>query len=607
MMKRKLFFCLFCTVSAAFSQWSDLPDSPVWLGSGVQAQARAASDGVYVAWLSDGNYHVYLQRLTMDGTPQWNNGGMVVSDQPNQSWIAVHHMNLAIDGQDNAIISTLDSREGVWQVYVYKISPEGTMLWGEDGLHLSVSGSENISPRLTVLTDNSIVVAWCENYSTVRLQKISEDGSLDWGDGGIHLVDETGDLMNPIPLTAGGTNVLIQWNHQSGPFWAPDCKLHIQKFSETGVEVWNDPVVAAGPVQFPTGNYFQEFAVDEFGNSFSAWTEMTSQNQLAAVQRTNNTGEVLWGGGVDLSTNSSNFRTNPQITVAGSSSELLTAWTEAGGSQSQHGIYAQRLDADGNRLWGSNGIPIVPLNSNYSYLDLSVEGFIDDLVAVYIEQNTSMTGDIYASRLDAAGEFVWTEQTVTLTTSGNSKSDMSTGKGPGCVFVTWTENGSVYAHCLLEDGTLGPPVPQEIEIDIFHSADWNIVGLPIDSESASYSTIFPSALSGTLYGFDGGYYSTENLITGIGFWLRFDEEESTIITGTPLNEVTVNLNEGWNLITGISFPVEINSIVDIDGIIVEGTIYGYSTGGYTNPSFIEPGKGYWVRANASGSITLMIE
>ena len=34
---------------------------------------------------------------------------------------------------------------------------------------------------------------------------------------------------------------------------------------------------------------------------------------------------------------------------------------------------------------------------------------------------------------------------------------MMTSKGPNCLFIAWSENGSVYAHCLREDGTLGAP------------------------------------------------------------------------------------------------------------------------------------------------------
>ena len=81
-------------VSLAFSQWSSDPASPQLLGSGVQAQVKATSDGgVYVAWLTDmGGYHVYLQRFNSEGIAQLGNGGMLISDHNNSSWIAVFHM-----------------------------------------------------------------------------------------------------------------------------------------------------------------------------------------------------------------------------------------------------------------------------------------------------------------------------------------------------------------------------------------------------------------------------------------------------------------------------------------------------------------------------------
>jgi Leucine-rich repeat (LRR) protein len=449
---------LFFIATFISAQWSTDPAAPQSLGSGVQAQVVATSDGgVYVAWLSDGNYHVYLQRMNALGEPQLGDGGMVVSDQPNSSWIAVHHMNLAVDGNDNAIISTLDTRTGIWQVYVYKIAPDGSMPWGTDGLALSVLGSENISPRLTVLSDNSVAVAWCQDYLTVRIQMISESGALQWGDGGIHIEDSTGDLLNPLPLTVDGTNVLLQWNHQTGPFWAPDSKLYLQKYNSSGIELWDSPVVVVGPVVFPTGNYSQESVGDHTGGSFSAWTQMAGSNQSAIAQHISGTGEIVWGNAVEFSTNSSHFRTNPRTSVAVDSSALMAAWTESNGSQSQRGVYAQRLDSSGNRLWGANGTAVVELNSNYDYLDLSVASFGDDLIAAYIEQSVNMTGDIYAARLDADGNYVWTGGAATVTNSGSSKSDMMTGKGPNCLFIAWTENGSVYTHCLREDGTLGPP------------------------------------------------------------------------------------------------------------------------------------------------------
>ncbi len=41
--------------------------------------------------------------------------------------------------------------------------------------------------------------------------------------------------------------------------------------------------------------------------------------------------------------------------------------------------------------------------------------------------------------------------------------------------------------------------------------------------------------------------------------------------------------------------------------MISGTVYGFISGGYSNAEILEPGKGYWVRANNSGSIILTSE
>ena len=96
-MKQIILILLF-SVTVISAQWSSDPASPQSLGSGIQAQLAATSDGgVYVAWLSDGNnYQVYLQRLNSSGEPQWDDNGMVVSNNDNATWIAVYHLNLAV-------------------------------------------------------------------------------------------------------------------------------------------------------------------------------------------------------------------------------------------------------------------------------------------------------------------------------------------------------------------------------------------------------------------------------------------------------------------------------------------------------------------------------
>ena len=449
-------FSFFCSV--IFSQWSSNPSAPQLIGSGIQTQAASTQDGgLYIAWLSDGNYHVYLQYFNHLGEPQLDDGGMVVSNNQNASWIAVYHLNLTVDHDGNAIISTVDQRTAsTWEVYAYKVGPDGMMYWGLDGLSLTSSGLNNMSPRLAVSNNNSVIVTWTHNDNSVLFQHISPDGSLLWDDG-IHITDNNATLISPNPVFTSDNNVLIQWIRQTGPFWAASSQLYLQKYDYDGNELWSEPVIAAGPVVFPTGNWSQQSIPDANNGGFSGWTEMSGNVQNAVVQHIDINGELLWGGGVDLSDNSSHFRISPKLAIAENNQDLIIVWNESNSSQSQRGAYAQRLDSGGNKLWGANGTPVIELNGDYDYLDLSIHSFGEDIISSYIEQTATMSGDIYATRIDQDGSHVWTNNRIAITSSGISKSDLMTVAGPSCVFILWTENGSVYGHCLRTDGTFGAP------------------------------------------------------------------------------------------------------------------------------------------------------
>jgi hypothetical protein len=89
----------------------------------------------------------------------------------------------------------------------------------------------------------------------------------------------------------------------------------------------------------------------------------------------------------------------------------------------------------------------------------------------------------------------------------------------------------------------------------------------------------------------------------MGYWLRFPAEGSIEITGLSIDEITVTLYSGWNLITGISFSIGVNNIDDPNNLIIPETVYGYD-GGYSEIQIIEPGKGYWIRSAGTGDIIL---
>ncbi|SVC06531.1 uncharacterized protein METZ01_LOCUS259385, partial [marine metagenome] len=142
-----------------------------------------------------------------------------------------------------------------------------------------------------------------------------------------------------------------------------------------------------------------------------------------------------------------------------------------------------------------------------------------------------------------------------------------------------------------------------VEVTITNQANWNLVGLPVGTEDNSYSQVYPNSISNTLYAFDAGYVSAENLELGEGYWLRFDAEGENMVAGESVSEIPVTLASGWNLISGGSEPMGVETISDPSGIVVANTLYGFGTG-YESSTVLNPGQGYWIRTTADGDVVI---
>jgi hypothetical protein len=140
-----------------------------------------------------------------------------------------------------------------------------------------------------------------------------------------------------------------------------------------------------------------------------------------------------------------------------------------------------------------------------------------------------------------------------------------------------------------------------LTVDI--SDGWNTVSLPLEVEDNYYKTLFPNAIDGTLFGYNGSYYSSDTIKVEKGYWLRFGVSDFVDIEGTETSLINLDLNSGWNFIGGPACDLAYSSIVDPGGIIIPGTLFGFN-GSYFTSDTLMKGKGYWIRANASGIITL---
>ena len=105
---------------------------------------------------------------------------------------------------------------------------------------------------------------------------------------------------------------------------------------------------------------------------------------------------------------------------------------------------------------------------------------------------------------------------------------------------------------------------------VVYNGGWNLVGLPLSVDDNSYQTQFLDAVSGTLYGYNLVYNEETYLDYGRGYWLMINNNSTNIFTGNYITELNISLNEGWNLVAGLSSSVELVNIIDVNGIIIEG-------------------------------------
>jgi len=156
---------------------------------------------------------------------------------------------------------------------------------------------------------------------------------------------------------------------------------------------------------------------------------------------------------------------------------------------------------------------------------------------------------------------------------------------------------------LRRTGYYEAPVTGDVTVEVSHSADWNLVGLPVGLTDTGQASVYPDAIEGTLFSFVESYVQQEHLESGIGYWLRFNEAGSNSITGTPITFLNLSLQSDWNLISGLSSTFNVSDISDPGGIIIPGTVFGFGES-YELADALEPGRAYWLRTTSAGDVEL---
>lgn len=173
------------------------------------------------------------------------------------------------------------------------------------------------------------------------------------------------------------------------------------------------------------------------------------------AQRINFSGLPLWeSDGVRL-TNTIGLQYHPQIISDGKGGAYIV-WQEdrLGGN---HNIYLQRIDANGNKLWNVEGVPICTAVGDQYYPQLATDGAGG--VIVTWQDRRSGRYVIYAQHVDSSGSIDWPQNGLYICTgSGDQVDPRITYDGRGGVIIAWLDYRSgtgyadIYAQRILRSG-----------------------------------------------------------------------------------------------------------------------------------------------------------
>jgi len=459
-----LLSCVFITVAFttyASAQWSDDADInlPVATGSDDQIQPKMVllpDGGTYVSWFSGSSsgYDVWLQRLDADGNAVWAEGGILVAER---SLTSTQEYGLSADDAGNALLAFRDDRSGDQRVTAAKVSPDGDMLWGENGTDVSGQSDFVASPKIIATPDGGAVVGYA-GFGEVVVKFVNPDGSLGW--------ETTESSSNQLTVSdmvrsdnAQGESSYVVLLRNIGPPTIPG-RLSAQAYSAEGNRLWGInrlEIMTSGSLQM--GN-FPDMISDGNGGVLIYWYQSSPALQVYVQQVYADGSQRFATGGITLSTNSARLRSSISAVVNQDTDDIYAFWRETDSSQNSIGLYGQRINAANERSWGNEGIEILAPVFNREVSGINTFLFEGEPVVAYSEFSSAQQGQIFARKFDTSGSHVWEGDAVGVSTLVSNKSRLTHVMASQTeAFFSWQDsrNGTseIWAQNLLSDGSLG--------------------------------------------------------------------------------------------------------------------------------------------------------
>ena len=570
--------------------------------NGERPQVAISGSNVVAVWYQEdtSGYTRIYSNYSSDGGATWH-ADQLIEDNAGYDG---EHPQVAISGSNVVAVWYQEDMSGYTRIYS-NYSSNGGESWGSDQLIEDNAGSGGYSPQVAMSGVNAIAV-WHQKYGgrTRIYSNYSSDGGASWGSD--QLIEDNTTINGTFPQVAiSGSNVVAIWTQGSA------INRVYSNYSADGGATWESDQLIEDNAGFESEN--PRIAI-EGSNVVAVWTQDDNDSNSRTYSNYSIDGGANWGSDQLIEDNTGRYGNAPELAISGS--DVVAVWSQIDDSDDPR-IYSN-YSTDSGASWGSD--QLIEDNTGYHAGSPAVAISGKDVVVVW--SHLISWNRIY-SNYSSDGGASWQGDQQIEDNSGKSASYPQVVIDGLNVVAVWKQsdgsNNRIYSNY------------REIDPLIPLAAGWNLISLPLIPDDTDIDAVINNgtlASSDTanivmVYNYNttaenwlwwnGTPESTLNTIEdGKAYWIYATSSDALTVHGTQAGHPgpDYQVAAGWNMIgfTSTSDMAVETYLASEDGNYtlvycwVDGDWLVWTVAASTLTD-MEPGCGYWLSMNTTGTIT----
>jgi hypothetical protein len=347
------------------------------------------------------------------------------------------------------------------------------------GTNTSICTADNEQNRPHLVPDGNggAVITW-EDFRSgtdpdIYAQAIDSSGATQWRRSGIEICGAIGPQRHPRLTADNRGGVIITWlDRRNGK----DYDIYAQRIDANGRYRWTEDGVALCTV---AGDQYDPVPVPSGnGGAIIIWQDRRNGNNYDIyAQRIDSSGRVQWNENGVIICSDREDQENPRAVSDGNGGAVIT-WQDRRNANN-YNIYAQRINAAGQAQWTANGVEICSADYDQRGPRL-VSDNRGGAVITWQDKRNGKDYDVYAQRVDTSGRTQWTENGVAICSAENSQYDPCLASDArGGAVIAWQDyrkGTDCNFDAFAEQSNTKTAVCEEK-----HLNDWNIYAQHINS------------------------------------------------------------------------------------------------------------------------------